>query len=95
MRAGSLRIMFWRRRCSPSTGAIYQWPDMAEEGGFIGYGPSIIEMYRERARIAVKVLRGAKPADIPVEQPTLFELVINLKMYRDVASAQKDGRSKQ
>jgi putative ABC transport system substrate-binding protein len=64
--------------------AIYQWPDMAEEGGFMGYGPRNIEMYRERARIAVKVLRGAKPADIPVEQPTLFELVINLKTAKAI-----------
>jgi len=59
--------------------AIYQWPDMAERGGFAGYGPRFTEIYRQRARIVVKVLRGAKPADLPVEQPTTFELVINLK----------------
>ena len=58
--------------------AIYQWPEMAEQGGFAGYGPRFIEIYRQRARIVVKVLRGAKPADIPVEQPTKFDLVINL-----------------
>jgi putative ABC transport system substrate-binding protein len=59
--------------------AIYQWPDMAEQGGLAGYGPRFTEIYRQRARIVVKVLRGAKPADLPVEQPTTFELVINLK----------------
>ena len=59
--------------------AIYQWPDMAEQGGLAGYGPRFTEIYRQRARIVVKVLRGAKPADLPVEQPTKFELVINLK----------------
>jgi putative ABC transport system substrate-binding protein len=58
---------------------IYQWPDMAERGGFAGYGPRFTEIYRQRARIVVKVLRGAKPADLPVEQPATFELVINLK----------------
>ena len=59
--------------------AIYQWPDMAEEGGLMAYGPSFVELYRQRARMVVKVLLGTKPADIPVEQPTRFELVVNLK----------------
>ncbi len=59
--------------------AIYQWPDMAEEGGLIGYGPGFLQVSRQRARQVVKVLRGAKPIDIPVEQPSKFELVINLK----------------
>jgi ABC-type uncharacterized transport system substrate-binding protein len=59
--------------------AIYQWPEMAEEGGLASYGARFTQLYRQRARMVVKVLRGAKPADIPVEQPTHFELVINLK----------------
>jgi putative ABC transport system substrate-binding protein len=59
--------------------AIYQWPETAKEGGFAGYGASFTQVFRQRARMVVKVLRGAKPADIPVEQPTKFELVINLK----------------
>ena len=59
--------------------AIYQWPDIAEQGGLVGYGPRLTQMHRQRARMVVKILRGAKPADIPVEQPTRFELVINLK----------------
>jgi putative tryptophan/tyrosine transport system substrate-binding protein len=59
--------------------AIYQWPETADEGGFAGYGPSIIEVFREHGRQLVQLLRGTKPADIPVEQPTKFELVINLK----------------
>src|SRR5262245_61569823 len=63
---------------------IYQWPDMAEEGGLIGYGPSFTELYRQRARMVVKVLRGIKPADIPVEQVTRFELVINLKAAKTI-----------
>jgi ABC-type uncharacterized transport system substrate-binding protein len=59
--------------------AIYQWPEMAEEGGLIAYGPRFTTLYRQHARQAAKVLRGTKPADIPVEQPTTFELVINLR----------------
>jgi putative tryptophan/tyrosine transport system substrate-binding protein len=64
--------------------AIYQWPESAEEGGFAAYGPSFVQMFRQRARIVVKVLRGAKPADLPVEQPTRFELVINLKTAKAI-----------
>jgi len=62
--------------------AIYQCPEMAEEGGLVGYGSRFTEMYRQRARMVVKILRGAKPADIPVEQPTRFEMVINLNSAR-------------
>jgi putative ABC transport system substrate-binding protein len=58
--------------------AIYQWPETAEEGGLIAYGPRFTEIYRQLARQLVKLLHGAKPADLPVEQPTKFELVINL-----------------
>jgi putative ABC transport system substrate-binding protein len=59
--------------------AIYQWPETADEGGLLGYGPSFIEAFRQRARILAKVLRGAKPAELPIEQPTTFKLSINLK----------------
>jgi putative tryptophan/tyrosine transport system substrate-binding protein len=51
---------------------------MAEEGGLIAYGPRLIPAYRQAARLVVKVLQGAKPEDLPVEQPTKFDLVINL-----------------
>jgi putative ABC transport system substrate-binding protein len=63
---------------------IYQWSEDAEDGALLAYGPSYLEMYRETARIAVKVLRGTKPADIPVAQPTRFELVINLKAAKAI-----------
>jgi putative ABC transport system substrate-binding protein len=62
--------------------AIYQWPETAEEGGLIAYGPRFVTIYRQHALQAVKVLNGTKPMDIPVEQPTTFELVINLKTAR-------------
>jgi putative ABC transport system substrate-binding protein len=57
--------------------AIHQWPESAEEGGLIAYGPRLAQIYRQLARQLAKVLRGAKPAGLPVEQPTAFELVIN------------------
>jgi putative tryptophan/tyrosine transport system substrate-binding protein len=62
--------------------AIYEWPEMAEEDGLIGYGPRLTLIYRQLARLIVKVLRGVKPEDIPVEQPTKFDLIVNLKTAR-------------
>jgi putative ABC transport system substrate-binding protein len=59
--------------------AIYEWPEMAEEGGLIGYGPRLTLIYRQLARLIVKVLGGVEPKDLPVEQPTKFDLVVNLK----------------
>jgi len=59
--------------------AIYQWKEHAQAGGLMSYGPGLAEMWRQTARVVGKVLKGAKPADLPVEQPTKFELVINLK----------------
>jgi putative ABC transport system substrate-binding protein len=59
--------------------AIYQWPEMAEEGGLAAYGPRLTQIYRQEARLVARIFRGAKPGDIPVEQPTKFELVINLQ----------------
>jgi ABC-type uncharacterized transport system substrate-binding protein len=62
--------------------AMYQWPDIAEQGGFAGYGPRFAEIFRQWARQLAKVLAGVAPADLPVEQPTRFELVINLRAAR-------------
>ena len=59
--------------------AIYEWPETAEQGGLIGYGPRNLTVYRLVAAMVNKVLRGANPGDLPVEQPTKFELIINGK----------------
>ncbi len=59
--------------------AIYQWDNSAREGGLMAYGPSRAEVLLKMSVQLDRVLKGAKPADIPVEQPTKFELVINLK----------------
>jgi putative ABC transport system substrate-binding protein len=64
--------------------SVYQWPENAEDGALIAYGPRFTEMYRERASMAVKVMRGMKPADIPIEQPTRFELVFNMKTAKAI-----------
>lgn len=64
--------------------AIYQWPDTAEEGGLLGYGPRFSEFLRQWARQSAKVLRGAKPADLPIDQPTRFELAVNLKTAKEI-----------
>ena len=59
--------------------AIWQWPEDAEAGGLIAYGPRLSVVFRQCARQVAKLLRGAKVVDVPVEQPTEFELIINLK----------------
>jgi ABC-type uncharacterized transport system substrate-binding protein len=58
--------------------AIYQWKEHTEAGGLISYGPGLAAMWGQAGTIVAKVLRGANPADLPVEQPTKFELVVNL-----------------
>jgi putative tryptophan/tyrosine transport system substrate-binding protein len=58
--------------------AIYGSRDYVEVGGFMSYGPNLLDLYRRAGEYVDKILRGAKPAGIPVEQPTKFELAINL-----------------
>jgi putative tryptophan/tyrosine transport system substrate-binding protein len=62
--------------------AIYQWRDFTEAGGLISYGPNLSVSYRQIAFYAGRILNGAKPSELPVEQPTKFELVLNLKTAR-------------
>ena len=64
--------------------AIYQWKEHVESGGLVSYGPSLVQLWRQAGTIAAKLLKGAKPADMPVEQPTKFELVVNTRTAKAI-----------
>jgi len=64
--------------------AIYQESGFAQNGGLMSYGPEFTDFFRRAAVFVDKILKGAKPADLPVEQPTKFELVINLKTAKQI-----------
>jgi putative tryptophan/tyrosine transport system substrate-binding protein len=73
------RHLIMERAAAAHLPTIYEFPEVAEEGGFAAYGPRVSQLYFVMARQIVQLFRGTNIADIPVEQPTKFELVINLK----------------
>jgi putative ABC transport system substrate-binding protein len=62
--------------------AMYEWRESAEEGGLMAYGPNGRDLNRRVAIFVDKILNGAKPAELPVEQPTTFELIVNMTTAR-------------
>jgi putative ABC transport system substrate-binding protein len=73
------RLLIIDRMRNARVPAIYQWPESAEDGGLLAYGPRNLLCYRHVISLVDKVLRGAKPTDLPIEQPSKFELAVNLK----------------
>jgi putative tryptophan/tyrosine transport system substrate-binding protein len=92
--AGALRMIdafaFILRKETATLAAKYRLPviypsrEDVEAGGLMAYGTNIPEQYRQAATFVHKILRGAKPADLPVEQPTKFEFIINLKAAKQI-----------
>jgi putative tryptophan/tyrosine transport system substrate-binding protein len=64
--------------------AIYGFREFAEAGGLMSYGANLPSAYRQSARLIDKILKGASPADLPVEVPTRFELIVNLKAAKAI-----------
>jgi putative ABC transport system substrate-binding protein len=64
--------------------AIYEWPEHSDAGGMMAYGSSLAGLSRRVAWYVERILKGVKPADLPVEQPTKFDLVINLKAAKQI-----------
>ena len=82
-------LYFNRRQVSDLAGksrlpTIYGRPEYVDDGGLVYYGPSYTDLYRRAAVYVDKILKGAKPADLPVEQPMKFELIINLKAAKQI-----------
>jgi putative tryptophan/tyrosine transport system substrate-binding protein len=65
--------------------AIYSWPENVEDGGLMTYSVSITDLFRRAATYVDKILKGTKPADLPVEQPKKFEFIVNLKAAKQIS----------
>jgi putative tryptophan/tyrosine transport system substrate-binding protein len=64
--------------------SIFDFPENARAGGLLSYGASLVDNYRRAAKYVDKILKGARPADLPVEPPNIIELAINLKTHRSL-----------
>ena len=80
----SLIINFAMSRRLP---VVSGWAVMADSGALCTYGPRLVESYRRTAYFVDRILKGTKPADLPIEQPTVFELVVNLNSAKALGIA--------
>jgi ABC-type uncharacterized transport system substrate-binding protein len=71
--------------------AITLFPDFARAGGLLAYGPNLLDLFRQVGAMSGKVLQGAKPADLPIERPTKFELVLNLRTAKALGLSVSPG----
>jgi putative ABC transport system substrate-binding protein len=67
--------------------AIYEYAYLVQSGGLMSYGPDVAEIFDRAAGLAVRILKGSKPADLPLELPTRFELAVNLKTAKHLGLA--------
>jgi putative ABC transport system substrate-binding protein len=67
--------------------AIYQEQEFVDTGGLMSYGPDFSDLYRRAAYFVDKIFKGAKPADLPIEQPTKFRFVVNLNTAKQIGLA--------
>jgi ABC-type uncharacterized transport system substrate-binding protein len=58
---------------------MYGFREFADEGGLMSYGPNLPELHRQSARLVARILKGERPGDLPIELPTRYELIVNLK----------------
>ena len=70
-----------------SVPAVYAGSEIPRDGGLLSYGPDLVDTYRGAATYVDRILRGAKPGDLPVQLPTKFEMVVNLKTARALGLA--------
>jgi putative ABC transport system substrate-binding protein len=80
----SQRIQVVNHAIKSRVPVMYPFPEFVEAGGLMSYGVSFTDLYRRAATYVDKILKGVKPADLPVEQPTKFELIINLKAVKQI-----------
>jgi putative ABC transport system substrate-binding protein len=73
------RVQLVKSALDQGVATIFGWPEAAREGALIGYGPDYVDIYRRAPTYVDRILKGTQPADLPVEQPAKFQLVLNLK----------------
>jgi putative ABC transport system substrate-binding protein len=80
----ALRGRIVERAADAKLATIFQWPETSDEGGLLAYGPSLLGAFRMVVTFVAKILRGAKPGDLPVEQPKRFQFIVNLNTAKSI-----------